>query len=130
MLKFSKKIFIHSFIHSFHRITTPDKARNSKQRGKVAFFPLADVITATHEYQEEIVTTTSIIRRGNCNFCKAQSYFRRIFLMLGSVKDGSYSPGSKCHLEGGAGEGPFFNIHPSILAHTSSALSLPWFFDS
>lgn len=98
--------------------------QETEQREEVAFFPLTDVVTATHEYQMEFVTTASITGRGNGNFCKAQSYFRRIFLMLKSVQGGFNFPGSKCHLEGGAGNrlGSYKLDHPSALTRTSSAL--------
>ena len=115
MLKLSKQFFT-------PRTIIADKARDSEQREKVAFFSLADVVTATHEYQMEVVTTASIIGRGNCNFWKAQSYFRRIFLMLESVQGGSNFPGSKCHLEGGVGKELGLYIHPSNLTCISSAL--------
>lgn len=89
---------------------------------KVAFFPLADVVTETHEYQVEAVTTISVIGREKCNFCKAQSYLPRIFLMLESVQGGSNFPGGKYHLEGGAGKELYFHIYASNLTHFSSAL--------
>lgn len=97
MFKLSKPFFT-------PRTIIADKARDSEQREKVVFFSLADVVTATHEYQMEVLTTASVIGIGNCNFCKAQSYFRRIFPMSESVQGGYNFPSSKCNLEGGVGK--------------------------
>lgn len=48
--------------------------------------------------------------------------------MLESVQGGSNFPGSKCHLEGGAGKGLSLYIHPSnlalVLPFSSSVLPL------
>lgn len=52
-LKLSKQFLI-------PRTIIADKAKDSEQREKVTFFPLADVVTVTHEYQMEVVTTASI----------------------------------------------------------------------